>query len=83
MLPGRPYRQFSTTARVRAFSNAEGWGVLDSTGEPAAGGIWFHFSHIDVEGYKSLEPGRLCKVQVETAEQDGYHFRAVKVRPIS
>jgi cold shock protein len=74
--------RFSTTARVREFSNAKGWGVLDSTDRSVKGGIWFHFSHLDMDGYKTVEAGRLCEVEVESAEQDGYHLRALRVRPI-
>jgi CspA family cold shock protein len=77
------YRRFSTKARVREFSNAKGWGVLDPTDSSVGGSIWFHFSHIDIEGYKTLEEGRLCDVDVETAEQDGYDLRALRVRPIA
>jgi hypothetical protein len=34
-----------------------------------------------MQGYRSLEAGTLCGVEVETAEQDGYHLRALTVRP--
>ena len=75
-----PYRRYSTQARVREYSDREGWGVLDALNGSGTG-IWFHFSVIDVDGYKTIEPGALCDVEVETAEQDGYHLRAVAVRP--
>jgi cold shock CspA family protein len=76
------YRRYSTKARVRKFSIARGWGVLDSL-NGSGSGIWFHFSVIDVVGYKTLDPGTLCDVEVETAEQDGFHLRALTVRPHS
>jgi cold shock protein len=74
------YRTYSTKARVREFSNQKGWGVLDSL-NGSGGGIWFHVSVIEMDGYKTVEPGTLCAVDVETAEQDGYHLRALTVRP--
>jgi CspA family cold shock protein len=73
-------RRYSTKARVQEFSNAKGWGVLSSV-NGSGDGIWFHWSVIEVDGYKTVEAGTLCDVEVETAEQDGYHFRAVAVRP--
>lgn len=76
------YRQFSTRARVRKFSNEKGWGVLDAPGREPDEGIWFYWSVIDVEGYKTISVGQLCDVDVETAEQDSYHFRALRVRPV-
>jgi cold shock CspA family protein len=75
-------RRFSTKARVREFSNEKGWGVLDAAAGTADDGIWFHWSVIAIDGYKTVEVGLLCEVEVETAEQDGYHLRAVSVRPI-
>jgi CspA family cold shock protein len=71
---------FTTTARVRKFSNATGWGVLDPAEGSADDAIWFHWSVLEMRGYKTVEPGRLCEVEVERAKQDGYRFRAVRVR---
>ena len=76
------YRTYSTKARVREFSNQKGWGVLDSL-NGSGSGIWFHVSAIEMDGYKVLPPGAACQVEVETAEQDGYHLRALSVRPES
>jgi CspA family cold shock protein len=75
------FRTYATRARVREFSNAKGWGVLDSL-NGSGSGIWFHISTIDMDGYKTVTPGTLCDVEVETAEQDGYHLRALTVRPL-
>jgi hypothetical protein len=38
-------------------------------------------NQIEMDGYKTVEPGTVCEVDVETAEQDGYRLRAVTVRP--
>jgi CspA family cold shock protein len=76
------YRRFSARARVREFSNETGWGVLDATDGVADRGIWFHWNVIDIDGYKTVSVGQMCEVEVETAEQDGYHLRALSVRPV-
>jgi cold shock protein len=81
MNPSSVAGRFSTDARVREFSNARGWGVLDPVKGESVEGSWFHWSVIDVDGYKTVEVGRLCAVDVEAAEQDGYHLRALSVRP--
>ena len=75
-----PPRTFTTRARVDQFTNEEGWGVLDAPGGVAPGGIWFYWSVIDVPGYKTVSVGHIVEADVEVAEQDGYHFRALHVR---
>jgi cold shock CspA family protein len=82
MSAAREYRTYSTKARVREFSNLKGWGVLDSL-NGSGSGIWFHVSAIEMDEYKTVAPGAICEVEVETAEQDGFHLRALSVRPES
>lgn len=65
--------------RVRWWHAAEGWGVIDSVVTP--GGCWVHFSAVLVAGYRVLEQGQQVRFTFETAEQDGYSFRAVEVWP--
>jgi CspA family cold shock protein len=63
---------------VRSWSNEEGWGVLDSPETP--GGCWVHYSNINQEGYRALEPGERIRFTFENVrDQDGYVFRAVEV----
>jgi cold shock CspA family protein len=43
-----------------------------------------HFSAIEMEDYKTLTPGRTVEVDVEGPlpfEQDGFRYRAQRVRP--
>jgi len=71
-------------ATVREWSDEEGWGVL-SAPEIESDGVWVHFSAIQMEGYKTLVPGRTVLVEVVGPlpfEQDGYRFRASWVRPL-
>ena len=35
-----------------------------------------------VPGYRTLEPGQEVQVEWETADQDGYAFRATRVWPV-
>jgi CspA family cold shock protein len=65
-------------ASVRFWHDEEGWGVLDSPATP--GGCWVHFSHIDCDGYRSLRDVASVELDWEEAAQDGYPFRAVRVR---
>ena len=63
---------------VRVWHAEEGWGVLDSAATP--GGCWAHYSAVLVPGYRELGAGADVEFTFETAGQDGYAFRAVKVR---
>jgi cold shock protein len=64
---------------VRLWRDEEGWGVVDSPETP--GGCWVGFSEVLVPGYRSLRPGQEVELDHEAAEQDGYAYRAVRVRP--
>jgi CspA family cold shock protein len=71
-------------ATVEAWSNDEGWGVLSAPEAP--GGIWAHFSVAEMEGFKTLSPGQIVEVAFEdlgSPYQDGYRFRAERVRPVT
>lgn len=67
------------------WSYEEGWGVL-SAPEVTADGIWAHFSAVEMEGFKSLAAGQKVEVDFEdlgSPYQDGYRYRATRVRPVS
>lgn len=66
----------ATTGSVRIWHDEEGWGILDSDSTP--GGCWAHFPHIVGPGYRTLKPGQSVTFDWETAEQDGYSFRAIQ-----
>ena len=64
---------------VRVWHAEDGWGVLDSAATP--GGCWTHYSAVLVAGYRTLDTGAAVEFTFEAAEQDGYAFRALEVRP--
>ena len=64
---------------VREWHDDDGWGVLDSA--QTAGGCWVHFSQIDVRGLRVLEVGQQARFSFERASQDGFEWRAIRVRP--
>ena len=69
----------TTSASVREWHNNEGWGVLDSPETP--GGCWAHFGTIEMPGYRALDPEQIVRLEWESADQDGYAYRAVRIIP--
>jgi cold shock protein len=69
----------TSLGQVRVWHEEDGWGVIDSDATP--GGCWTHYSSVLVAGYKGLQAGRAVTFTFETAEQDGYSFRAVEAWP--
>ena len=67
------------TGRVSVWHTQEGWGVLESDQTP--GGCWVHYSAVETTGVKELHPAHEVDFDWEPAEQDGYRFRAISVRP--
>ena len=64
---------------VRVWHHEEGWGVVDA--EQTPGGCWVHFSAVgDGDGYRELRAGQQVLLEFEPAEQDGYAYRATRVR---
>jgi len=74
--------EFTTPARVREFSNDNGWGILDAPGDVAPGGIWFWFSALDMDGYKTISAGANVEADVvgPGMNQDGYSYVAKRIR---
>lgn len=64
---------------VRDFRPDEGWGIIDGPDVP--GGCWVHFSAIVMGGPRQLTPGHPVAFHAETADQDGFGFRATTVWP--
>lgn len=64
---------------MREWSDAGGFGVLDSADTP--GGCWFHFSCVVTEDHASPRPGDQVTFTYETVPQDGFSFRALLVWP--
>lgn len=63
--------------RVLEWRSEEGWGVLTSDALPDD--VWAHFSAIEAQGFRELTVGRRVTFTAEKAEQDGFHWRAVRV----
>ncbi len=66
---------------VRSWDDESGWGVLASPEVP--GEVWAHFSAVhttDPGAFASLEPGEAVLFTWEEADQDGYSYRALRVR---
>jgi cold shock protein len=64
---------------VREWSDARGFGVLDSADTP--GGCWFHFSSVVAEEQASPRPGDRITFTYQTVPQDGFSYRALLVWP--
>jgi CspA family cold shock protein len=72
-----------TIARVKWFSDPEGWGVLEAPDAP--GDIFVHFSDIAIDGYRTLRTGQIVETELEGPldfDQDGCRWRAHNVRPV-
>jgi CspA family cold shock protein len=67
-------------ATVRHWYAEEGWGVVDCPETP--GGCFVHFSNLEMAGYRELAPDAEVGLEWEAPgfKQDGYDFRALKVR---
>ena len=67
-------------ATVDWWSDEEGWGALADPGG-APGGVFVHFSVIQMDGYKSLAAGQRVEAVIEGPldfDQDGYRFTATR-----
>ena len=72
-----PYLTGHATAKVASWDDDEGWGVVEAPG--LIGGCWVHFSAVQGTGFHSLLVGSTVDVEWETAQQDGYSFRAISL----
>lgn len=68
------------TGSVVWWSDDEGWGALTSDAVPSE--VFAHYSDVEMEGNKALHTGQPVVFQVEhfPAGQDGYVYRALRVR---
>ena len=67
------------TGTVEVWHAEHGWGVLRTPDDVA---VWCHFSQVEMEGYRSLEPGQRVSFDYETPGQDGYAARVLtSVKP--
>lgn len=64
---------------VEAWHGENGWGVLRT---PDGMAVWCHFSQVEMDGYRSLEPGQRVFFDYEVPGQDGYEARVLtSVKP--
>jgi CspA family cold shock protein len=68
------------TGVVREWWVEDGWGVIDCDETP--GGCWAHFSMIQMDGFRSLAAGDLVDLDWIEVDQDGYRYRAERLRKI-
>ena len=71
-------------ATVEWWSDDEGWGALAAS-EDTPGGVFVHFSAIQMDGYRSLRPGQKVEARIKGPlefEQDGYRYTATAVWPL-
>lgn len=67
---------------VKAWSDDEGWGVLESAEVP--GDVWAHFGAIETTGFRTLAVGQRVTFEVLDLGgpiQDGYRYRAERIFP--
>ncbi len=64
---------------VRSWDAEQGWGVVDSSQTP--GGCWVSASAVVMPGAAALVPGSGVELTWVDADQDGYLYRALSVRP--
>lgn len=62
---------------MREWHELEGWGVIDAPNAP--GGCWTHQSHLDMEGFRTVQVGQQVELTFDDRGQDGYPFRAIRV----
>lgn len=67
---------------VEFWKSDKGWGAIMSDALPDGADAWAHFSVVEGEGYGELRAGDRVDFDFESARQDGFSFRATRVRRI-
>jgi CspA family cold shock protein len=73
--------EFRVQTTVDWWNDASGSGALADS-EETPGGVFIHFSVIEMEGFKTLRPGQRVEALVSEGGQDGYPYGASIVRPV-
>jgi cold shock protein len=73
-----------TRGTVKFYKEDRGWGAISSPELPEGLDAWVHFSVIEMDGYRALEPGAAVEFEYEyePAMQDSFRFRATRGRPL-
>jgi len=72
-------RGFPVRTTVAWWADDLGWGALADSDE-TPGGVFVHFSVIEMEGFRALQPGQRVEAVVHEGGQDGYDYSASLVR---
>lgn len=67
---------------VKFFKPDKGYGAIASADLPDGLDAWVHFSVIEMDGYRALNPGDVVEFDYEPAQQDSFRFRATRVRRV-
>jgi CspA family cold shock protein len=67
---------------VKFFKPDKGWGAVTSPELPDGFDAWVHFSAIEMDGYRSLNPGDPVEFDYEPAEQDSFRYVATRARKL-
>lgn len=80
-MPGRVFlmAEFRVQTTVAWWNDASGSGALADF-EETPGGVFVHFSVIEVEGFKRLRSGQRVEALVSEGGQHGYPYGASLVR---
>jgi len=57
-------------------------GAISSPDLPDGLDAWVHFSAIEMDGHRSLDPGDQVEFDYEAAHQDSFRFVATRVRKL-
>ena len=74
--------EFRVETTVEWWNDASGCGALADC-EEAPGGVFVHFSIVEMVGFKKLLPGQRVEALVSEGGQDGYSYAAGVVRQIA
>lgn len=66
--------------RVREWHRDDGWGVVEAPGVDDP--VWVHYSVVEAPPgkFRELHAGAEVEFTAERAEQDGFHWRAVRIK---
>jgi cold shock protein len=75
--------EYSAIGVVKFWRREKGWGAISSDALPPGRDAWAHFSMIETDGLRDLEPGRQVEFSFHAQRQDSFDFVADWVRPLS
>ncbi|QUQ67409.1 cold-shock protein [Kutzneria sp. CA-103260] len=67
---------------VKFFKREKGWGAISSPDLPPGLDAFVHFSAIEAEGLRALDPGDRVEFDYVPAQQDSFRFVATRVRKV-